>query len=103
MLGSVAGGAILGMRSRFEFTSLVVDCVCAYASISKEGEGGTKQKRDMYDSAMCNVGGKMGTAVISMAALAATSAAIDLSNHSLRGDGFQDAASPVRRVFPYEQ
>eukprot|EP00890_Picochlorum_soloecismus_P005168 jgi/Picsp_1/5652/NSC_03011-R1_tim17 domain-containing protein len=56
VLGSVAGGAILGMRS-----------------------------------------GKMGTALMSMAALAATSAAIDLSNHSLRGEGFQDAASPVRR------
>jgi hypothetical protein len=45
----------------------------------------------------------MGKALMSMAALAATSAAVDLSNHSLRGEGFQDAASPVRRVFPYEQ
>lgn len=52
---------------------------------------------------LTTVGGKMGKGLMSMAALAATSAAVDLSNHSLRGEGFQDAASPVRRVFPYEQ
>lgn len=39
--------------------------------------------------------------VLSMGALAATSAVVDMSGHSLRGDGFRNEDTPVRRTFPY--
>lgn len=62
----------------------------------------------MVTSCVCDTthvcaGGKLGLAMSSMAALAATSAVVDLSDHKLTGQGFEDSVTPVRRVFPYEQ
>eukprot|EP00889_Picochlorum_renovo_P005890 jgi/Picre1/32920/NNA_008249.t1 len=60
VLGGLAGGALLGLRS-----------------------------------------GNPRLGVLSMGALAATSAVVDMSGHSLRGGGFRDEGTPVRRTFPY--
>jgi len=60
VLGGVAGGALLGLRS-----------------------------------------GNPRVGVLSMGALAATSAVVDMSGHSLRGDGYRSEDTPVRRTFPY--